>query len=586
MAGKSNQNAEILSEFVMESRETLDKVEPLVTELEGGATSIGETTAILFRCFHSFKGTATYLELRHTAGLAHGAEALLDLFRRGASIEAEHVQLLRRALHTLRANLDVIDRDSTDDSRSMECHEVTSALGSAIATIRSAGTIPVSSLKRPPLHVRRLDGLESPPEGDVAVPAKTRATPSVVPGSGALRSNDASGGGHRARRSIRVAATKLDALMNLIGELVVAETAVTENPDLDGHDFENFQRAALHLHRLTRALEDFALVVRVLPLEGTFRKMVRLVRMLAADQKKCVDLVSSGGETELDNTLVETIQDAFVQLICNAMDHGIESPEERARRGKGAVGKLMLVARQKSGAVEITVRDDGRGLDAPRILRTAVERGIADPTRCYSQREIYEFIFLAGFSTAPHTTAISGRGVGLDVVRRNIEGVNGRIDVVSEPGEGTTFVLRIPPFLALLGGMLVRVGTSLYIIPLLSVRETVRAKKADISLAADGIELLGLRNLRHPIIKLGELHQVSSAARSAIDGTLVVVEYGENRVCVLVDEVMGERQTVISPLPKSVRQLPGLAGCSILPDGAIRFILDVRELVALGGRAA
>ncbi len=554
MAGRGNQNAEILSEFVMESRETLDRIEPLVIELE--ADTVGETTAILFRCFHSFKGTATFLGLRHTAGLAHGAEALLELFRRGASIEAEHVQLLRRALHTLRANLDVIHSDSTDDSRSTECHEVTSALGGAVATIRAADTIPVSSLDRPPIEVRRRVGLESSSEG-------------------------------HSWGSVHVAATKLDALMNLVGELVVAETAVTKNPDLDGQDFENFQRAALHMHRLTRALKDSVLAVRMLPMEGAFRKMVGLGRALAAKQLKRVDLMSSGGETALDNTVVEAIYDPLVHLICNAIDHGIESPEERALRGKGAVGKLRLDARHQAGEVEITVRDDGRGLDAQGILRKALERGLADPARCYLEREIYAFIFSAGFSTAPHTTEISGRGGGLDVVRRQIEGVNGRIDVASEPGKGTTFSLRIPLTLALLDGMLVRVGMSHYIIPLLSIRESVSAKEADVSLTADGVEFIELRNLHHPIIKLGDLHQVSSAARSATDGTLVVVEFEENRACMLVDEVMGERQTVVRALPESVRHLPGLAGCSILPDGAISLILDVRDIVAsVGSRAA
>lgn len=227
----------------------------------------------------------------------------------------------------------------------------------------------------------------------------------------------------------------------------------------------------------------------------------------------------------------------------------------------------------------ITVRDDGRGMDPERILSKAVERGIAEPTRRYSEREIFDFIFAAGFSTATQVTDISGRGVGMDVVRRNIEAVNGRVEVSSELGKGTTFNLRIPLTLAIVEGMLVRVGNSHYTIPLLAIRESVKAQESDITRLHDGRELLKLRRVHYPIIKLEEIHRVASSSRSALDGILVVVEAGERLACILVDEVVGQRQTVIKALPEYLNRVRWLAGCSILPNGDISLILDVEGVV-------
>jgi two-component system chemotaxis sensor kinase CheA len=246
-----------------------------------------------------------------------------------------------------------------------------------------------------------------------------------------------------------------------------------------------------------------------------------------------------------------------------------------------------LDAKHQGGEVWITIRDDGRGLNTEKLLNKAIERGIADATRRYTEREVFDFIFAAGFSTADKITDISGRGVGMDVVRRNVEAVNGRIDVSSELGRGTTFVLRIPLTLAIIEGMLVRVGCSYYTIPLLAIRESVRAQAGDITRLSDGAELLKLRRKHYPIVKLNEVHGQIRERSSALDGILVIVEAGERLACVLVDEVVGQRQTVIKPLPEYLKRVRGVAGCSILHNGDISLILDVEGVVgSVENRAA
>lgn len=495
MAGKGNQDAEILREFVMESRETLARVEPLINELDVGTEPSSDELAVLFRCFHSFKGTASFLELRQTAAVAHGAESLLELLRRGAPIELEHVQLLRRVLTTFSANLDVIESGATDEARSIECLEITSALGAAVATIRAAGVIPISSLKRPTLdlvgargespargaaaHNRRVpmafaatspagDGLVPPasskrqvgpsplPERVVANPTSRGALSRVDDGSNVQVSEDPVCGGQRMGGSVCVDIVELDTLLELAEKLATAQLAVTNNPDLVGHDFENFRGAALRLGRVTHALLDKVVAVSRVPIEPTLRKLDRLVRNVASQQQKQALFVTSGERTV--DTVVERMSDPIARLVRSAVDHGIEFPEERTRSGKSPAGTVGLDVRHREGEVWITVRDDGRGLDAQQILARAVERGLADPSRRYSERETYDFIFAAGFSVASRLTESPDLATGLDVVRRTIEAANGRIDVASELGQGTVFTLRVPLTVAIVDGMLVRGG--------------------------------------------------------------------------------------------------------------------------------
>lgn len=539
---------DLLVKFVAESEEHLARVEETLVGMDTGGVS-DEQLGEAFRAMHSFKGNSGICGFADMERLTHSAETLMGAFRDKKRQPNPHVVSLL---------LEVVD-----------------VLRVALTTIPGGdGRIPTLAIL-----LQRLDSLEqvdadeswpSPPEANVATGGAGQALGYAKP-----ESNTGSKGGS----SIRVDTAKLDDLMNLVGELIIAETTVTKNPDLDGYDFENFQKAALNLNRLTRALQDLAMAVRMVPIASTLRKMTRLVRDVSAKQKKRIELIITGEETEVDKTIVESIADPLVHLIRNSLDHGIETAEERRLASKAPVGKVWLDAKHQGGEVWLTIRDDGRGLDPAKLLAKAIQRGIADASRQYTDRETFEFIFAPGFSTATQITDISGRGVGMDVVRRNLEAVKGRVEVASELGKGTTFTLRIPLTLAIVEGMLVRIANAHYTIPLLAIRESVKAQPSDITRLCDGRELLKLRQRHYPIVKLGDAYRGRNTGLSALDGILVVVESGEQLACVLVDEVIGQRQTVIKPLPAYLRTTRGLAGCSILPNGEISLILDVDSVV-------
>jgi two-component system chemotaxis sensor kinase CheA len=379
--------------------------------------------------------------------------------------------------------------------------------------------------------------------------------------------------------NIRVDLEKLDTLMDLVGELILAETMVTLNPDLEGHHFENFKKASLQLNRITRSIQDVAMSVRMIPISGTFRKMLRLVRDLARKQDKQVDLELIGEETEIDKTVVEAIADPLVHLIRNSVDHGIESPEDRLAAGKDSTGHIRLEAKHQGGEIWITIQDDGKGLNRALILEKARAKGLVDPARGEpSDTEIYRFIFAAGFSTAAEVTDVSGRGVGMDVVRRNIDQLGGRGDIASDPGRGSTNTIRLPLTLAIGEGMLTRVGESIYTIPLLSIRESVTASAEEVTRLNGGQEMVNIRGRLIPVLRIHDLHNVAVAETDLSKGILVVVEEHGHVFAVFVDELIGQRQTVIKALPKYLGSVPGVSGCSILASGDISMILDVKAL--------
>lgn len=547
---------DFLIKFVAESEEHLAKIEETLVALDSGAAT-DEQLGDAFRAMHSFKGNCGICGFTDMEQLTHRAETLMGNYRgRTHTPSARHISFLLELVDILRATLETIPGG---DGR---VAQLAALLAGFESLDREASTPPPVA---PAETVEAVHQQQTPNNVGAKVDAST----------------------HRGVGSIRVDTSKLDELMNLVGELVIAETTVTKNPDLDGYEFENFQKAALNLNRLTRALQDIAMAVRMVPIESTFRKMTRLVRDVCTKQRKRVELICTGEETEVDKTVIETIADPLVHLIRNSIDHGIEPPAERAKVSKDTMGRVWLDAKHQGGEVWITIRDDGRGLNTEKILNKAIERGLADSNCRYSEREVFEMIFAPGFSTADQITDISGRGVGMDVVRRNVEAVNGRIDVSSELGKGTTFVLRIPLTLAIIEGMLVRVGRSFYTIPLLAIRESVKAEQADVTTLSDGSELLKLRRKHYPIVKLREFHRISPVRVSAVDGILVVVETGDRLACLLVDEVVGQRQTVVKPLPEYIKRVRGVAGCSILHNREISLILDVEGVVgAAQSRAA
>ncbi|MDR3590978.1 MAG: chemotaxis protein CheA [Negativicutes bacterium] len=389
---------------------------------------------------------------------------------------------------------------------------------------------------------------------------------------------------------ISVNVTKLDRLMDLVGELVISEAMVTQNPDLRGLALNNFCKAVRQLEKITGELQDTVMSIRMLPLASTFHKMQRIVRDMCKKLGKEVKLELVGQETEVDKNIIEHISDPLMHLIRNSIDHGIESGEERVATGKPPVGHLVLEAKNAGSDVIILIKDDGRGLDKNRILTRAGENGlIHKPEDELSDKEIYSFIFAPGFSTKDKVTEFSGRGVGMDVVVKNINSVGGMVLVDSLPGAGTTITLKIPLTLAIVDGMMIAVGEARYIIPITAIKESFRPNRQNIVIDPDGNEMIMVRGQCYPILRIHQMFGVDTGVTDFTAGIAIMVENDSDVFCVFADALMGEQQVVVKPLPsyiKSIRQAPGLAGCALLGDGSIALILDIGGLVQRAEAAA
>lgn len=399
----------------------------------------------------------------------------------------------------------------------------------------------------------------------------------------ALRAQrDASAGVVQVREAVKVDSDRLDLLVNMIGELVIAESMAVQSPVLKSLLTTELGRHFSQLDKITRELQVMAMSLRMVPVRSTFQKMARLVRDLSKKTGKQVNFTMAGEDTELDKTVVDKIGDPLVHMVRNAVDHGLEdSSETRRAAGKDPVGNVCLRAFHMGGTIHIQVEDDGRGLNRDAILRKARERGLIAEGDNLGDREIYNLIFEPGFSTAQQVTEVSGRGVGMDVVKRNIEALRGQVDIQSEAGKGSVFTIRLPLTLAIIDGMVVRVGLERYIIPTLSIVISLRPDKQDINTVVGRGEILTLQGHLVPIVRLYKLFGLEGALTECTDGTIVVVENAGGRVGLLVDEILGQQQTVIKSLGEVFKDADGVAGGAIMPDGRVGLILDVGGLIKL-----
>lgn len=381
---------------------------------------------------------------------------------------------------------------------------------------------------------------------------------------------------------ISVNVTKMDALMDLIGELVIAEAVVLQNPDLKvpGLDLSNFQKAASQLSKISGELQDVIMSMRMMPLNPTFQKMKRIVHDVSGKLGKDVELRISGEDTEVDKNIIEHISDPLMHLIRNSVDHGIETPEERALTDKPAKGVVTLEAKNEGGKVWISVSDDGKGLSREKIYNKAVDQGlILDPDKEYSDKEIFAMITKPGFSTKEEVTEYSGRGVGMDVVVQNIQSIGGSLDIESVEGQGSRMTLKIPLTLAIIDGILLDVGGSSYAIATGNVKEFIRATKDQIIVEPEGAEALLLRGECLPILRLKEYYGLNKGVDEAEDGIFTIVEHEGRHMAVLVDRLIGEQEIVVKPLPTYIGKIKGLSGCTQLGDGSISLILDAGSLL-------
>ncbi len=382
--------------------------------------------------------------------------------------------------------------------------------------------------------------------------------------------------------SIRVDTDKIDKLINLVGELVITQSMLS---DL-GARFEMSHMPVLlermaQLERNTREIQERVMSIRMLPIGTAFSRFPRLVRDLSAKAGKKIQLVLSGEETELDKTVIESISDPLTHLVRNSADHGLEPPEERLDNNKQEIGTIRLNAFHEGGNICITVEDDGRGLNRDKILAKAVKQGLIGENEKLSDEQIWLLIFKPGFSTAEKVTDVSGRGVGMDVVKRNIEGLGGTVSIKTRPGQGTIFILKLPLTLAIIEGMTVRVGQETYIVPLLSILESIQPKPGGVKTVVGKGELIDVRGTYLPMVRMYEIFALQPEITDPTKAILLILETEGERVAVMVDEILGQQQVVIKSMEQNFRKVEGIAGATILGDGTVGFILDVRGLLEI-----
>jgi two-component system chemotaxis sensor kinase CheA len=386
------------------------------------------------------------------------------------------------------------------------------------------------------------------------------------------------------RETIKVDIERVDSLVEMIGELVVVESMVVNAPEISQHSSVRVRNCLGQLAKVTRDLQDVGMRMRMVPVAGVFQKMARLVRDLSRKSGKEVRFVSAGEATEMDRSMVEQVADPLVHMIRNSMDHGLEGPDERRAAGKSPEGVVRLSAYHEGGSVVIEVADDGRGLNAERIARKAVEKGLIASAEGMSEAEIHALIFAPGFSTAQQVTELSGRGVGMDVVKRNVEAMRGRVVIQSTPGAGTTFKIVLPLTLAIIDGMLVACGEDRYIVPTLSIVESIQPDAEMLVSLARTNEMINLRGEILPLLRMDRLFDIAGAKTDPTDALVVIVEGVGRRVGLLVDEVVAQQQVVIKTLGSGFRQTPFVSGAAILADGRVGLILNVEEIAGLVGK--
>ena len=381
--------------------------------------------------------------------------------------------------------------------------------------------------------------------------------------------------------SVRVRTDRLDKLIDMVGEMVIAHSMITQDSMKMGEEYYEFQQRVSHAGKIVRELQDLSMSIRMVPLKSTFQRITRLVRDLGNKSGKHINLFTFGEETEVDRNMVDLITDPLMHMVRNSVDHGIELPEEREKNGKPREGTIKLSAYHSAGNVVIEIEDDGRGLDRDVIFARAQAKGLISDASSLTERDILNLIFEPGFSTADTVTDISGRGVGLDVVKKNITALRGKIELQSNPGKGCVFKVRAPLTLAIIDGMIIRVGKERYVIPTVSIVRALQPQEKDLSTVLKKGEMLSLQGKFVPLVRLANLFDIEEAQSDLTQALVVVVEDNERHTGIVADELLGQQQIVIKSLGEALRGLRGISGGAIMPDGRVGLILDVGGLVKL-----
>jgi two-component system chemotaxis sensor kinase CheA len=627
------------SNFFHDGSELLEKTEECLLQYQkADEKKQKELVNEAFRLLHNFKGSCGFLKYEDLAKLSHAAESILECVKSGKiELDEQTLEILLQAVDTLTEGMNVLtqngnsaeipncelmveflndisgatplnidelapsneedapaatseqksneepqadfdDMDLPDDVKALLMAEDSSS-GGGDEDDDKASFLTAGGSKKSPMvaEIRKID--KNTPEQKDAIPAK----PLVKTNNDDMKKMSAAAPQSQKEfaQTIRVDLKRLDKLINLVGELVIAESMVFRVlTELLGND-NDLERKIHHLQRVSSELQDVAMSVRMIPLSATFKKMIRLIHDLSKKSSKKVDMKLIGEDTEVDKNVIEQINDPLVHIIRNSVDHGIETADERIAAGKPETGMITLEAKHEGGEVWISIIDDGHGLNRDKILNKAIERGLVSGDGSeMTDDDVFQLIFEPGFSTADKVTDISGRGVGMDVVKKNIEKLNGRIKVRSKAGHGTTISLRIPLTLAIIDGMLVKIGDSLFTVPLLAIRESIRGTDDMLIGLPDGNECINVRNEEIPIIKLYSCFRRSTEITEIKDGVLVIVEADGQKAALLVDEIVGQQEIVIKGLSTYLGAPKGISGCTVLGNGEVSLIIDISSLLS------
>ena len=581
---------DLLPDFITESGECVVNSEAALLQLEANPSD-EEAVNTVFRAFHTVKGTSAFLGLARIAAFAHEAESLLSRVRdKEIAYTRGCADLSLRSADMLKELLSVVEHALNGDGR-MPVPDGYVELLDALAGYDPA---------------RDADGVAVPTrsESDDIFPAADHDTTAVAVTSGDLRlattaepslpqvqatastavsaaANNSATASSSADATIRVRTDRLDRLIDMVGELVIAQSMIAGDDGFSNGAQHELLRKVTHAGKIVRELQDLSMSMRMVPLRSTFQKLARVVRDTATKAGKTVQFVTEGDEVEIDRTMVDRLGDPLVHMVRNAVDHGVEPPHERTANGKPSLGVVRLHAYHASGNVVVELIDDGRGLYRDKIVKKAIEKGLIESDKGMTDSEVFTLIFAPGFSTAEKVTDISGRGVGMDVVRRNLEAIRGRIDITSVPGKGTTFAIRLPLTLAVTDGMLVKVGGERFIVPLTHIHMSFRPEPSMLSTVVGKGEMVLLRGELMPVVRLHRLFDVPNAVESPLEGLLMIVGDGHKRTALLVDELLGQQQVVAKALGDGLGKVEGVSGGAILGDGRVGLILDVNETLAL-----
>ncbi len=570
---------ELIGDFLSEASEHIESAEAGLLTLETSPED-SESINLIFRGFHTIKGMAGFLNLEMIGALAHAAENLLDLARKGElELVGTNMDVIFESLDLLKTMIEEL-QGALNDTKVVP---VNPKLDDLLPRINACVESDAASAVSAPV-AEKAEAVAEAPAVEVTEEA-VAAAPAVEVTEEAVQAPAAAKVPVRARQGtdekIKVSTQRLDNLVNMVGEMVISQSMVLQDAAASLPPEHELVQKITHQGKLVRELQELSMMMRMVPIQGVFQKMARLVRDLCQKSGKKVNFTTEGEETELDRIVVDQIADPLVHMIRNSMDHGIESVEERATSGKDAEGIVKLRAFHQAGNIVIEIEDDGKGLNRDKILKKAIDNGIVAEGQEMSDQDVYKLVFHAGLSTAAKVTEVSGRGVGMDVVKKNIESLRGKVDIDSTQGKGSVFTIRLPLTMAIIEGQIVRVGDSKYIVPIVSIESCLRPDAKHISTVQGRGEMAMVQNELVSIVRLYKLFGDTPKSEVPCECSLVVVEEDGKKGALMVDELLGQQQVVIKNLGEGIGSIKGIAGGAIMGDGKISLIVDVPGLLGI-----